>query len=1097
MNPSETPVADERFVSLLVAGEDALASGSSLELNEVPADLRDDLQRDLKCIALLREVLPAFAPATADTLPYVSDAAAPAGRSLGRFQIRRELGRGNFGIVYLAYDPRLEREVALKVPRVDSLVDQELRKRFYREAKAAAGLRHPNVVPVHEAGEAGPVCYIASEYCPGVTLARWLKDRDQPVPFRQAATLISQLAAGVEHAHQHGVVHRDLKPGNVLLMSTAAHRAAAQDQIPPPSDDGKLIFDDGFVLKIADFGLARFVLGEQASQTGSGALLGTPNYMAPEQAGGRNREIGPAVDVYALGVMLYELLTGRPPFQAESVVDTLVLVRTEEPVSPARLRARLPRDLETICLTAMAKSPARRFKSAGAMAEDLQRWLDKKPIRSRPIRAWERAVYWARRRPTVAALLALVFLISAVGIGGIAWQWQRAATAAEDLDVNLYYRNVALAEHEWNAHNMLRADQLLDACPPHRRGWEWHYVRHLRYGNLPPLHGHTLVVSSVAVSPDGTRIASASLDKTVRIWDAKTGRSLLRFPKHTDQVRVVIFIDNRLVASTSFDGTIKIWDSTNGEIHHEINIGNPIWRMALSPDGRCLATAEVNKPDANQLGSESARPAVKVWDVSTWTLQCHIPLPLNVSINGLAFSHDGRRVVMGSGDIASGDDAAATVWDASTGAQVLSVPHSGGACMGVSYSPDGKFLAVGCGSFRGDDGEIMLCDATSGKLIRTLGGHTGSLSNVAFSPDSQRLASSSMDKKVKIWDVTTGLEALTLHGHNDNVWGLAFSPDGHRLVSGSSDQTVRVWDATPLEMEHGLELATLVGPVGRVNAVACSPNGEFIAAGGADTVLRIWDAKTRTELHALHGHKGAILSVAFDPDSKLLASAGEGGSLRVWSVADGRELYPRDDFNTLECRAAFSPDGRLAVVGPGLTITVLHPTTGEVSFRIPKPHEWRLQGLAFSPDGRYLATCSADCTVAVWDARNGQRAMPPFGHTTGRILFVAFSPNSRRLVFCGTNQKATVYDLDARKEIVSFDKHTDQVNCVAFSPDGSRIASASNDGSIKVWTADTGEEIASFRGHSRWVNCVTFSPDGKQLVSGSADGTVKIWQAPP
>src|SRR5262245_7876320 len=280
MNPSQTAAVHERYLSLLVAGDEALGSQSTFELSDIPAELQEDLKRGLACADLLREVLPALAPNSAnDTLPHIGELSAPSGSCLGRFQLRRELGRGTFGIVYLAYDPRLEREVALKVPRIDSLVDPEMRKRFYREAKAAAGLKHSNVVPVYEAGEAGPVCYIASEYCAGVTLARWLKDRNEPVPFQRAASLVAPLAEAVYPAHQNHDVHRHLKPGNVLLSS--------------PSEPG----DSEPTPKITDFGLARFMAAD-ASQTGSGAMVGTPNYMAPEQAGGRNQEIGPASDVY-------------------------------------------------------------------------------------------------------------------------------------------------------------------------------------------------------------------------------------------------------------------------------------------------------------------------------------------------------------------------------------------------------------------------------------------------------------------------------------------------------------------------------------------------------------------------------------------------------------------------------------------------------------------------------------------------------------------------------------------------------------------------------------------------------------------------------
>lgn len=1076
MNPSQNPSIDERYLSLLVAGEQALGSESTFELSDVPSDLQDELKRDLACVDLLREVLPALAPESAyDPLPLNGAPSAPSGTCLGRFHIRHELGRGTFGIVYLAYDPSLEREVALKVPRIDALVDPEMRKRFYREAKAAAGLKHPNVVPVYEAGEAGPVCYIASEYCAGVTLARWLKERNEPVPFRLAASLVARLAEAVDHAHQNGVVHRDLKPGNVLLGPL------------PEAGDPEL------TPKITDFGLARFMLAADTSQTGSGTMLGTPNYMAPEQAGGRSREIGPAADIYALGVILYELLTGRPPFQAESVVDTLVLVRTQEPVAPGRLRARLPRDLETICLTAMAKNPARRFKTAGAMAEDLQRWLDKKPIHARPISSLERLVYWARRRPAIAALLIAILVVGAVGVAGIAWQWQRAETAADDLEINLYFRNVALAEREWSANNMARADQLLDACPLRRRGWEWHYVRHLRLNNLPPLHGHKSVVSSVSVSPDSTRIASASLDKTVTIWDVRSGRPLQTFAEHTEQVRVVIFIDDERVVSGSMDGTIKVWNATTGAVLRDIRTANRVWRLALSPDGQRLASASNNKWTAIR---EPGPNELQIWDVATWELLKSIPLAPRLSVNGMAFSADGQRIAFASGDIVSGEHSEVSVLDATTGTTVLTLPHPTGAnCL--AYSPDGRFLASGSGTFRSDEGKIHLWDAKSGRLIRTLEGHTGTLSNLAFSPDSRRLASSSADKKVKIWDVASGLEAINLHGHTDNVWGLTFSPDGHRLVSSGTDQTVRVWDASPLEKETGSELASLIGSGGRDNPVAMSGDGQFVASAGADAIVRVWSAKTWNQIHALHGHNGRILSLDFSADSQFLVSGGEDGSARIWDVATGQQRYVRVELSDIECRAAFRPDGWLAAIGGNNALIVWDPGTGK-EWPIRNVHEWRILGLAFSPNGKYLATVSADCTVKVWNAQT-QTSKPVLhaGPFTGRILHVAFSPDSRRLAFCGMNQTATVWDAVADKEVVTFRGHTDQVNWVCFSPDGRRVASASNDGTIKVWDAESGKEIETIRGHTRWVNGVVFSPDGQYLVSASADGTVKVWKTPP
>jgi Tol biopolymer transport system component/serine/threonine protein kinase len=419
MSP-EMPEAEEaQWAAWLAACDEALAAGKDPQGPDIaglPPEVRARLEQELARLRRARQLFQAPPPATPsdtaarDDAPSRDTTAEPAllpalpQTNLGRFEVRRELGRGGFGVVFLAFDPLLGREVALKVPRAYVLASPEWRERFQREARAASVLDHPNLVPVYEAGAAGPVCYIASAYCPGPTLAAWLKGRTGPVPFRTAALLLTTLADAVEHAHRRGVLHCDLKPGNVLLSPA------------PGAPDGL-----GFVPRVTDFGLAK-LLGDEAQSglTQSGAVVGTAEYMAPEQAGGRRKDLGPAADIYALGVILYELLTGRPPFRGETDLDTLLRVQAEEPVPPARRRPQLPRDLQTICLKCLHKEPQRRYAGAGALAEDLRRYLAGEPIAARPARAWERAWRWCRRRPAAAALL-LSSAVAALALSYIAY----------------------------------------------------------------------------------------------------------------------------------------------------------------------------------------------------------------------------------------------------------------------------------------------------------------------------------------------------------------------------------------------------------------------------------------------------------------------------------------------------------------------------------------------------------------------------------------------------------------------------------------------------------------------------------------------------
>jgi serine/threonine protein kinase len=722
------------------------------------------------------------------------------------FTILGELGRGNMGVVYKAHQNNLKRLVALKMILAGSHVAPEDLVRFRGEAEAVARLQHPNVVQIYEIGESRGYPYLALEYVEGASLAHKLAGNPQPA--REAATLVLALARAIHAAHLRGIIHRDLKPENILLQ--IANCKLQNENLPGDNLQFAICNLQFAIPKITDFGLAK-QMDRAPGQTQTGAILGTPCYMAPEQAEAKSAAIGPAADVYALGVILYEILTGRPPFKGATTLDTLRQVIGEEPVPPSRLQSRLPRDLETICLKCLQKAPARRYGSADALAGDLERFLAGEPIRAKPVGSWERLIKWIKRRPAVAALAGVTLLAALVLTGlivGLMYNERLQAALkdaqkerdkanqlrshAQELQQRIRYAmDMNIAHDAWHDGAIALALEVLakwvSAVKDQRdlRNWEWYYLQSLcsakaRDGTNHPeartLRGHTGPVGWVVFSPDSRLLASAGGEGAVTIWNAATGLAVRTMKAHEKPVTCLAFrTDGKQLASASMDATVKIWDVATGKGVHILHghVGW-VWGVAFSPDGRRLASAGADK-------------TVHIWNARTGkqerTLKGHVNW-----VSSLAFSADGKRLASASGD------RTVKIWDTARWKVIRSLLGHATPVSCVTFSPDGKTLASGGGGT--GKGELLLWDLSSGVAATTVP-DSRRVTSVAYSPDGRRLLSGGFDRKVKLWDVKTGLKLLTLSCHLRAVTKAAFSPDGRRIASSSMDTTVKLWDAQP------------------------------------------------------------------------------------------------------------------------------------------------------------------------------------------------------------------------------------------------------------------------------------------------------------
>jgi WD40 repeat protein len=1003
---SPSTLADDRFEHALAELLQAEERGEPLDLSRV-LQTAPELETPLRAFFRNRDGFDRFAPHLAPTAAGPGAPAPLPDSRFGDYQILGELGRGGMGVVYHARQRAPEREVALKVIRADRLADltpEEARHwldRFRRESELVAGLeQHPNLVTLYEVGEHEGRAFFTMQLIAGSSLAHRLASeprRSDTEAFRAAARLIATVARAVHHAHQHGIMHRDLKPANILLDAKGEPH-------------------------VTDFGLAKRV-ESTSKMTQSGAILGTPSYMAPEQARGA-KGLSTAVDVYSLGAILYELLTGRAPFSATTPMDTLLQVLEQEPVPPRKVEPRVDRDLETICLKCLSKDPAKRYGSAEALAEDLERRLRGEPILARSAGRIERVVKWVRRRPALATLLAVSVVAVVALLGGgtfLTLRLQRALRHGNWLlaDIRIQLAGTALRDGD-----AATAGDMLDEVPPEERHWDWRYLNRVD-GKLLTLRGHTGPVQSVAFSPDGSRLASGSDDRTVKIWDTQTGKEILTLRGHVHLKPTVASGYERIGISTA-RGSVR--------------------SVAFSPDGTRLAS-----------GSNDS--SVKIWDVPTGeeilTLNHHTS-----AVTSVAFSPDGAQLASGSWD------GKVKVSNARTGEQLLQidaewVKHPGGigeipqSVLSVSYSPNGAWLASGGGwmldgtaprsQFGPIATQLAVWDARTGQqLWQTLAVTTPppGFPSVSFSPDASRLASGRSDGAVIVYDPHSGKELLTLSGHAKGVTSVAFSPDGARLASGSSDGIVRFWDA-----RTGKELRAFKGHIGSVNGVAFSPDGTRLASGSNDGSVRVWDTRIRQQLIIVKGQAKPVIRDASDPDDVLAAigSLGPDGIPKVWTDAVNRN----DD--------QFSPDSTRRAVTWGNEVKLMATRSGEEDYQqVPAfltGHADAVTCVAFSPHSQQLASAARDGTVRVWDARNGHELLTLRGHLD-QVTSVVFSPDGPRLASAGSDRTVRVWDTRTGQQVLVLRGHTSPVISLAFSPDGAFLASA-DEKEVRVWDGRT------------------------------------------
>jgi WD40 repeat protein/serine/threonine protein kinase len=1030
------------------------------------------------------------------------------GTVIGRYKVREKIGEGGCGVVYVAeQEEPVRRRVALKVIKL-GMDTKTVVARFGAERQALAMMDHPNIAKVLDAGatETGRP-YFVMELVRGIKITDYCDKNN--LSTRERLDLFLQVCRAVQHAHQKGIIHRDLKPSNILVT--------LHDGVPVP--------------KVIDFGIAKATEGRLTDLTVYTELnqfIGTPAYMSPEQAEMSGLDIDTRSDIYSLGVLLYELLTGKTPFDAEELLRAGLdqmrrTIREKEPVRPstrlstmlegeltttAKHRASgapelihlLRGDLDWIAMKALEKDRTRRYETANGLAMDIQRHLNQEPVVARPPSSLYRFQKLIQRNKLAFAAVAAVTIALVLGVVVSTWQAVRATRlegqqshlreAAQQAEAkaiaeerratqealqakrekeaarqNAYLASMLLAQADWDNNNLPHLRQVLAETHDYPgRGFEWYYWRQLCHSELKTLTGHLGPQLQVLFSPDGKRIVTVSEDHDGKVWDVGSGREVFTLKGHRQVVRSLAYSPDGRRIAT---GTLG-GDSTT-----------KIWDAAtgrellqLKPhQGKVLTFS----PDSLRIATLTDFSIARIWDVATGEL-------LREVTGVVALSQDQDRVVTAD------QSGLLNVRTLSTGRKLCTIPNGSvvprsgdDAGTPVAFSSDGRQLVVGNNQI------AEVWDVDAGRKSLELRGHVGLILWARFSQDGQKIYTNGKEGTARVWDAKSGHELLTIVGTVG-----AISPDGRRIIASNENGSATVWD-----VNGGGPIRTLNGSVG---ACAFSPDGDrvvtcgafFVGPGNTDNTVRIWETDKQPGLLILRPSPQAIRSVSISPDGRTFATAGDDNRATVWEAGAGRKLFVLVGHTASIRSVSFSTDGqRIATGSEDNTARLWDATTGQSTLTL-EGHRGGVRAVAFSPDSRYLVTGSSDRTAKVWDIATGLEVRQLKGHKSG-ITAVSFSPDGQMLVTASLDRTARVWKMDTGQELRRFNGHEDGITSVSFSPDGRRIVTGSLDTTARVWDCTNSKALLTIEGNEGSIRSVAFSPDGRRIVIGNNDGTVAVW----